>query len=153
RASGGYQDRCGPGTRQPLLVISPYSKVDKVDHTQTDQTSVLRFIEDNWHTGRIGDHSFDAAAGTITGMFDFRHPNCKQVLLNADGSVRSVGPIRDVAPVATSITPGPALQNTAATTDASSFPAVPIGIAAGALLAAGATGTYLSRRRRNRGTA
>ncbi|MGW5198339.1 phospholipase C [Streptomyces spiralis] len=153
RASGGYQDRCGPGTRQPLLVISPYSKVDKVDHTQTDQASVLRFIEDNWHTGRIGDHSFDATAGPITGMFDFRHPNGKQLLLNADGSVRCVGPIRDVAPVATSITPGPAMQNTAATTEASSFPAVSVGIAAGALLAAGATGTYLSRRRRNRDTA
>ncbi|ELS50992.1 putative Phospholipase C [Streptomyces viridochromogenes Tue57] len=23
KASGGYADRCGPGTRQPLLVVSP----------------------------------------------------------------------------------------------------------------------------------
>ncbi|MGV9562903.1 phospholipase C [Streptomyces sp. NPDC003480] len=151
-AAGGYADRCGPGTRQPLLVVSPYSKVNKVDHTLTDQSSIIRFIEDNWHTGRIGDHSFDAAAGSLAGMFDFRHPNDKQVLLNANGSVKSVGPIRPVKAVATSITPGPAMQNTAAATDAS-FPAVPVGIAAGALLAAGATGTYLTLRRRERRSA
>ncbi|WP_258053860.1 phospholipase C [Streptomyces sp. Ru72] len=152
-ASGGYQDRCGPGTRQPLLVVSPYSKVDKVDHTQTDQSSIIRFIEDNWHTGRIGDHSFDATAGSLAGMFDFRHPNNKQVLLNRDGSVQSVGPIHPVKAVATSITPGPAMQNTAASTDASSFPALPVGIAAGALVAAGATGTFLTLRRRERADA
>ncbi|GGZ88059.1 phospholipase C [Streptomyces echinoruber] len=153
KPSGGYQDRCGPGTRQPLLVISPYSKVNKVDHTFTDQASIIRFIEDNWHTGRIGDHSFDATAGPLTGMFDFRHPNGKQVLLNADGSVKSVGPIRTVKPVTTAIVPGPALRNTAASGDASPSPAVPAGIAVGALLAAGATGTWLTLRRRARGTA
>ncbi len=152
-ALGGYQDRCGPGTRQPLLVVSPYSKVNKVDHTPTDQSSIIRFIEDNWRTGRIGDHSFDATAGSLAGMFDFRHPNNKQVLLNADGSVKLVGPIHSVKAVATSITPGPAMQNTAASTDASSFPAVPVGIAAGALVAAGVTGTYVTLRRKERGNA
>ncbi|MER6573805.1 alkaline phosphatase family protein [Streptomyces sp. NPDC001093] len=148
KASGGYADRCGPGTRQPLLVISPYSKVNKVDHTLTNQASITRFIEDNWCTGRIGDHSFDATAGSLAGMFDFRHPNNKQVLLNSDGSVKHVGPIQHVAPVSTSITPGPAMQNTAATTDASGFPTLPVGLGVGALLAAGATGTYLTLRRR-----
>lgn len=148
KASGGYADRCGPGTRQPLLVISPYSKVNKVDHTLTDQASLTRFIEDNWRTGRIGDHSFDATAGSLAGMFDFRHPNNKQVLLNSDGSVKSVGPIRHVAPVNTSITPGPAMQNTAATTGTSGIPALPVGLGVGALLAAGITGTYLTLRRR-----
>ncbi|MFF4489874.1 phospholipase C [Streptomyces sp. NPDC001544] len=152
-ASGGYADRCGPGTRQPLLVISPYSKVNKVDHTPTDQASIIRFIEDNWHTGRVGDHSFDATAGSLAGMFDFRHPNDKQVLLNADGSVKSVGPIKHVAPVSTGITPGPAMENTAAATGTSAFPTLPVSLGAGALLAAGATGTYLSLRRKQRGTA
>ncbi|WP_031223928.1 phospholipase C [Streptomyces roseochromogenus] len=150
KASGGYADRCGPGTRQPLLVISPYSKVNKVDHTLTNQASITRFIEDNWSTGQIGDHSFDATAGSLSGMFDFRHPNNKQVLLNSDGSVKHVGPIQHVAPVSTSITPGPAMQNTAATTDASGFPALPVGLGVGALVAAGATGTYLTMRRRQR---
>ncbi|WP_245790540.1 phospholipase C [Streptomyces monashensis] len=150
KAAGGYADRCGPGTRQPLLVVSPYSKVNKVDHTLTNQASITRFIEDNWRTGRIGDHSFDATAGSLSCMFDFRHPNDKQVLLNSDGSVKHVGPIRHISPVSTSITPGPAMQNTAATTDASGFPTLPVGLGVGALLAAGATGTYLTLRRKQR---
>jgi len=53
--SGAYQDRCGYGPRLPLLIISPYVKVNYVDHGITDQTSVLRFIEDNWGLGRIGN--------------------------------------------------------------------------------------------------
>jgi phospholipase C len=40
----------------------------------TDQTSILRFIEDNWATGRIGDESLDARAGVLTGMLDFATP-------------------------------------------------------------------------------
>jgi phospholipase C len=64
--------RCGYGPRQPLLVVSPWSRVNFVDHTVTDQTSVLRFIEDNWLSGqRIGQGSFDAIANSITQMFDF----------------------------------------------------------------------------------
>jgi phospholipase C len=55
----------------PLLVISPFAKANFVDHTQTDQTSILRFIEDNWQTGRIGDESLDARAGVLDNMFDF----------------------------------------------------------------------------------
>ncbi|HEY3684020.1 MAG TPA: alkaline phosphatase family protein [Streptosporangiaceae bacterium] len=81
--SGGYADRCGYGPRLPLLVISPYSKVDHVDHRITDQTSVLRFVEDNWRTGRIGDHSFDARAGSLNGLFDFRHPSAGRLTLDA----------------------------------------------------------------------
>jgi phospholipase C len=69
KVAGGYQDRCGYGPRQPLLVVSPYAKSNFVDHTTTDQTSVLRFIEDNWQTGRIGDFSFDEKAGTLLNMF------------------------------------------------------------------------------------
>jgi phospholipase C len=65
--------RCGYGTRQPLLVISPYAKHNHIDHTLTDQTSVLRFIEDNWLGGeRIQPFgSMDIIAGTIEHMFDF----------------------------------------------------------------------------------
>ena len=70
--SGGYQDRCGYGPRQPLLVISPFAKSNYVDHSVTDQTSILRFIEDNWQTGRIGNSSFDAKAGSIENMFNFQ---------------------------------------------------------------------------------
>ncbi|WP_153502742.1 phospholipase C [Cumulibacter manganitolerans] len=87
--AGGYQDRCGPGPRQPLLVMSPFAKRNYVDHTPTDQASILRFIEDNWHLGEIGDHSADAWAGDLTGLFDFHHPKAPSVLLNGDGTVAS----------------------------------------------------------------
>jgi phospholipase C len=63
-------DRCGVGPRQPLLVISPWAKENFVDNTFTDQSSILRFIEDNWSLGRIGN-SADAQAGTLDNMFDF----------------------------------------------------------------------------------
>ena len=66
--------RCGLGPRLPLLVISPYAKQNYVDHTLTNQSSVLRFIEDNWNLGRIGGDSFDAKAGTLDNMFNFKKP-------------------------------------------------------------------------------
>ena len=64
--------RCGPGTRIPFLVISPYAKKNFVDHTAISQASIVRFIEDNWLGGqRIGGGSFDATTGSINNMFDF----------------------------------------------------------------------------------
>lgn len=65
--------RCGYGTRLPLLVVSPFARQNFIDHTLTDQASVLRFIEDNWLAGqRIQPGaSFDTIAGPIDGMFDF----------------------------------------------------------------------------------
>jgi phospholipase C len=81
--SGGYLDRCGYGPRLPLLLVSPYAKSNHVDHTLTDQSSILKFIEDNWRTGRIGDHSFDQRAGSLDGLFDFRqHPSTTQLILD-----------------------------------------------------------------------
>jgi phospholipase C len=67
------QGRCGYGPRLPLLVISPWSRYNFVDHSLTDQTSVLRFVEDNWLDGqRIGAGSFDTIAGSIDNMFNFQ---------------------------------------------------------------------------------
>jgi phospholipase C len=64
--------RCGPGTRIPFLVISPYAKQNYVSHERISQASVVRFIEDNWLRGeRLGGGSFDATAGSIEDMFDF----------------------------------------------------------------------------------
>ena len=65
------EGRCGYGPRQPLLVISPFAKANFVDHTLTDQSSILRFVEDNWGTGPIGGGSFDVDAGSLSNMFDF----------------------------------------------------------------------------------
>lgn len=71
-SGGAVNGRCGPGTRIPFIVISPWAKVNYVDHTEIDQTSVVRFIEDNWLGGtRLGGGSFDSTSGSIMGMFNF----------------------------------------------------------------------------------
>jgi phospholipase C len=79
------QGRCGYGPRLPLLVISPWTRVNVVDHTVTDQSSMIRFIEDNWLGGqRIGQGSFDGVANSIASMFTFVLPSTclRTVVLN-----------------------------------------------------------------------
>jgi phospholipase C len=67
------QGRCGYGTRIPFVVISPFAKANYIDHTLLDQSSVIRFVEDNWLGGqRIQPGgSYDSIAGSIEGMFTF----------------------------------------------------------------------------------
>ncbi len=66
--------RCGYGPRLPLLVVSPWARPNFVDHSVTDQSSIIRFVEDNWLGGqRTGSGSFDGIANSITQMFDFTH--------------------------------------------------------------------------------
>jgi phospholipase C len=79
---GGLTARCGYGPRLPFLVVSPWAKQNYVDHTTTDQTSSLRFIEQNWGLEFIeeqkpaeGAGSFDRVAGSINSMFDFSGNN------------------------------------------------------------------------------
>jgi phospholipase C len=82
---GGYQGRCGYGPRLPLLVISPWARVNHVDNTLTDQTSIIHFVEDNWLDGeRIGDGSYDELSGPLTGMFNFasRTPRAPDLFLD-----------------------------------------------------------------------
>jgi phospholipase C len=67
---GGDQGRCGYGPRLPLLVVSPWAKRNFVDHTVTDQSSILRFVEDNWDLHRIPG-SFDHIAGSLKHLFNF----------------------------------------------------------------------------------
>ncbi|MGC2400766.1 MAG: alkaline phosphatase family protein, partial [Acidobacteriaceae bacterium] len=77
------QGRCGYGPRLPMLVISPYSKQNFVDHNVTDQTSILRFIEDNWVGGQRITGSFDALAGRLNTFFDFKNPDTTQYILDS----------------------------------------------------------------------
>ncbi len=66
-------------------MISPWARANFVDHTLITQSSVLRFIEDNWLKGqRIGQGSFDATAGSIEGMFDFTNGGKTPVLFLDD---------------------------------------------------------------------
>jgi phospholipase C len=72
-ALAGQQGRCGYGPRLPLIVVSPWAKANAVDHTRTDQSSITRFIEDNWTLPRITG-SFDSIAGSLDSLFDLSRP-------------------------------------------------------------------------------
>ncbi len=77
------QGRCGFGPRLPMLVISPWAKTNYVDNNLSDQTSIINFVEYNWHLPGIKG-SFDQALDPIHqqegvmfdlgGMFDFKAP-------------------------------------------------------------------------------
>lgn len=81
-----HPSRCGLGPRIPLSVISPYAKSNYVDNTLTEQSSVIRFVEENWSIGNLGAGSEDVDSGTVNNMFDFS-PGARrapQILLNAE---------------------------------------------------------------------
>ena len=70
--SDGPGARCGYGPRLPFLVVSPFAKENYVSSALVDQTSILRFIEDNWLQGaRVSEISFDRIAGSLDDFFDF----------------------------------------------------------------------------------
>ena len=86
------QGRCGFGPRLPMVVISPWAKVNSIDHSLTNQASIIRFVEDNWLNGRrLGKGSFDSISSSITGMFDFQSaPRTDKLLLDeTTGEVKS----------------------------------------------------------------
>jgi phospholipase C len=65
------QGRCGLGPRLPFLVISPFAKSNYVSSALSDQSSVVKFIEYNWHLPALGNGAADTLAGSIQDMFDF----------------------------------------------------------------------------------
>ncbi len=62
-------DKWGPGTRVPLLVISPWAKKGFIDHTVMDTTSILAFIENRYGLQPLADR--DAKASNMLSAFDF----------------------------------------------------------------------------------
>jgi len=76
------QGRCGYGPRLPFLIVSPYAKVNYVDHTLIDQTSILRFVEDNWLHGKRIPGSFDALAGRLDNMVTWKKPGAAKLKLD-----------------------------------------------------------------------
>jgi phospholipase C len=94
---GSRQDRCGYGPRLPLIVISPWTRDNYVSSNLTDQSSVVKFIEQNWlHNERIPGASFDKIAGSLDapgGVLDFRtFPHFRPLILSpATGEVVNSG--------------------------------------------------------------
>jgi phospholipase C len=78
---GGFYDHMPPpqvddfgfGIRVPLMVLSPYTVDGKVSHELGEFSSVLRFIEDNWHLGQRLTHR-DREATPMLSAFDFSQP-------------------------------------------------------------------------------
>jgi len=89
------QGRCGYGPRLPLMVVSPWARPNFVDHATSDQSSIIRFIEDNWlWNQRIGQGSYDQFAGPLDTMFAWTLPSpCYRTLILDDetGTVKSKG--------------------------------------------------------------
>lgn len=109
---GGYYDSgyiqpldfFGDGTRIPLLIISPYVRPGIVDHSYTDQASILKFIEWNWELAPLSKRSRDnlpdpvptarnryvprngPAIGDLRSIFDFSHRRTDNPLVLPDGS-------------------------------------------------------------------
>ena len=87
----GEQGRCGFGPRLPLLLISPCSQQNGVDSNLSDQSSILNFIEYNWHLPSIPG-SFDQALKStdqnehipfdLAGLFDFGRCDTPAVTLD-----------------------------------------------------------------------
>lgn len=97
--SGGFYDHVAPptitpnadslqgdGPRIPTLVISPYAKQNYVSHVQYDHSSILKFLEWNYHLPALNGK--DAAANNMLDMFDFEHPNLLPYMYN-DGELTS----------------------------------------------------------------
>jgi phospholipase C len=88
----GNPGRCGYGPRFPMIVISPYAKANYIDHRAADQSSITRFIEDNWlpEGTFIGGDSSDVKAGSLFGFFDFdqnHDRNGKLILKTTTGEI------------------------------------------------------------------
>jgi phospholipase C len=52
-------DFFGDGPRIPLIIVSPFTKGGRVNHTYTDHVSILKFIERNWNLKPLTSRSRD----------------------------------------------------------------------------------------------
>jgi phospholipase C len=52
-------DYFGDGTRIPLIVVSKYSRGGHVSHEYSDHASIIKFIERNWHLGKLSNLTRD----------------------------------------------------------------------------------------------
>jgi phospholipase C len=114
------QGRCGVGPRLPMLVISPWAKQNNVDNTFAEQSSIPKFIEDNWSLGRIGGESADAAAGTLLNAFNFnqRYGHAPAVIIDPTS-----GEVTQTIPATAPSTSSSSSSSTSSSSSSSSAPA------------------------------
>src|SRR6185436_7470740 len=71
---GGYYDSgfiqpidfFGDGPRIPLIMVSPYTRGGKINHSYADHVSILKFIERNWSLRTITARSRDNLPNPIS---------------------------------------------------------------------------------------
>jgi phospholipase C len=74
---GGFYDNMNPrqygfgslGFRVPAIIVSPYAKRGYIAKTDYEFGSILKYIENNWHLGRLG--TTDVRATSIIDCFDY----------------------------------------------------------------------------------
>ncbi len=106
---GGFYDHVAPphgpnpqlgyGFRVPAIVISPYSRSGKVDHTQYDFTSIQTFVEGVFGLPALS--SRDANANGLSGSFDFTQKPLKPLLLSTRNCPNGGNPAPKQLPSAT----------------------------------------------------
>lgn len=79
------------GQRVPLIVISPYSKINHVSHLLLSHLSLLRFIEVNWNLPPL--NSLVGGATLPTDFFDFSQEPRPKLVLGPEALTASGYPI------------------------------------------------------------
>ncbi len=94
---GGYYDHVRPpqvdshgyGFRVPMLVISPFARPGVVDHTTSDFSSILKFIETTYSLAPLTGR--DAKAANMTEAFDFNRKAVPPVVIDTQLSTVTRG--------------------------------------------------------------
>ena len=84
---GGWFDHVAPpqvdtygfGFRVPCLIISPYAKQGYIDSTQSDHTSILKFIETIYSLTPLSER--DSNASNMLEAFDLSQPSNSKLIL------------------------------------------------------------------------
>jgi phospholipase C len=92
---GGFYDHAEPpevdaygyGPRVPMIVISPYARLNYVSHDTYDFTSVLKFIEQRWNLRHLTPR--DGRANGMADCFNFNQPPAPPLAIPIPAGVRS----------------------------------------------------------------
>ena len=94
---GGYYDHVAPpqvdghgyGFRVPTIVISPFARQGFVDHTTSDFSSILKFIETVYGLAPLTTR--DSRAADLTEAFDFKRSAATPIIVDATPGTASRG--------------------------------------------------------------
>lgn len=64
-------DGVGLGPRAPLIVISPYAKQGYISHNQSEFSSFVKLVEENWNLPNLGQRDALSSTGDLMDFFDF----------------------------------------------------------------------------------